>query len=119
MARILLAVAALIALAATPLRAEGFHTIESRSGFLGLVDGRSLTRTGVSLAVTPGGEIIGQAFGRPITGAWRWDGRYFCRDMSFGTRKLGQNCHLVQVRGRVLRFIGDRGAGDRADLRLD
>jgi len=114
-----LAAAALLTLAAAPASAEGFRTVESRTGFLSLVDGKNLKRLGIKLAVTPGGEIRGEAFGKRVTGAWRWDGGYFCRDLYFGNEDLGPNCQLVQVKGRTVRFIADRGAGRHADLKLD
>lgn len=114
-----LAAMALAMLAAAPASAEGFRAVESRTGFLSLVDGKSLKRLGIRLAVTPGGEIRGNAFGKRVTGAWRWDGRYFCRDLHFGNENLGPNCQLVQVRGRTVRFIADKGAGQHADLRID
>lgn len=117
MLRMLLAAA--LALWAAPLWAEGFRTVESRDTFLGLVTGKSLTRFGVSLDVSPAGRISGRAFGRDVRGAWRWDGGYFCRDLSFGQQDLGPNCQVVQTDGRTLRFIADRGAGESADLRLD
>ncbi|MCO8143630.1 dihydrodipicolinate reductase [Rhodovulum tesquicola] len=115
----LLAAAALAITAAAPASAEGFRAVESRSGFVSLVDGKSLKRLGINLAVTPGGEIRGQAFGQRVTGAWRWDGRYFCRDLKFGTRDLGPNCQLVLVNGRTVRFVADKGTGEHADLRIE
>jgi hypothetical protein len=119
MLRHILAAVSLSLLAALPASASEFRPVESRSGFVDLVSGKSLTRFGVELAVTPGGDIRGRAFGRPVTGAWRWDGRYFCRDLYFGSQDLGPNCQVVQVSGDKLRFIADRGAGDHADLRLE
>lgn len=118
MSRLVLALALCVS-AALPVGAETFRIVESRAGFLSLVGGKSLTRTGVTLAVSPAGKISGQAFGRRVSGAWRWDGRYFCRDLTFGQRNLGPNCNLVQVRGRTVRFIEDKGAGQFADLRLE
>ncbi|TCP39740.1 dihydrodipicolinate reductase [Rhodovulum marinum] len=114
-----LAAAVISTLAAAPAAAEGFRTVESRSVFLSLVDGKKLKRLGINLAVTPGGEIRGQAFGKRVSGAWRWDGRYFCRDLYFGNEDLGPNCQLVQVKGSTVRFIADRGAGRSADLRME
>lgn len=105
--------------AAAPAAAEGFRGIESRNGFVSLVSGKNLTRTGITLSVSPDGRISGRAFGREVRGAWSWDGQFFCRDLSFGRRDLGRNCQVVQVRGDTLRFIADRGAGDFADLRLN
>jgi hypothetical protein len=103
---------------ATPVAAEEFRQVEEREEFVGLVSGKALTRFGISLNVSPSGKIDGSAFGKPVTGAWRWNDGYFCRDLSFGTKNLGPNCQIVQVRGATLRFIADQGRGDRADLRL-
>ncbi|ARE40471.1 hypothetical protein RGUI_2330 [Rhodovulum sp. P5] len=112
------ALAGLIATAA-PAAAEGFRDVDSRSGFVSLVEGRKLTRLGVKLTVTPGGQIAGRAFGKPVVGDWSWKGGYFCRDLNFGDEDLGYNCQLVQVRGQTVRFTSDRGAGRHADLRLN
>lgn len=103
---------------AGPLRADDFDRVESRDEFVQLVAGRALTRFGITLNVTPEGEIDGRAFGKRVTGAWRWDGGYFCRDLAFGTESLGPNCQVVEKRGEVLRFTADEGKGDQAELRL-
>ncbi|MEX5727696.1 hypothetical protein Ga0609869_001049 [Rhodovulum iodosum] len=110
---------AVAALTASPALAEGFQPVENRDSFVSLIDGRSLTRFGIRLEVSPRGDITGRAFGREVSGDWRWDGRYFCRDLTFGAESLGPNCQAVEVRGSTLRFIADKGAGQRADLRLD
>lgn len=104
--------------AAVPVKADDFDRVESRDEFVQLVAGRALTRFGITLNVSPGGEIEGRAFGQPVKGAWRWDGGYFCRDLAFGKESLGPNCQVVEKRGEVLRFTADEGKGDHADLRL-
>lgn len=98
--------------------AGGFDRIESREEFVQLVAGRALTRFGITLNVLPEGGIEGRAFGRRVTGAWRWDGGYFCRDLAFGDESLGPNCQVVEKNGALLRFTADEGKGDSADLRL-
>jgi len=98
--------------------AEQFRPLRDQGAFVGLIEGRDLTRFGIRLEVTPTGEIKGDAFGRPVTGAWRWQDGYFCRDLYWGERDLGPNCQEVQVNGETLRFISDRGEGMFADLRL-
>lgn len=103
---------------ASPVKADDFDRVESRDEFVQLVAGRALTRFGITLNVSPGGEIEGRAFGQPVKGAWRWDGGYFCRDLVFGKESLGPNCQVVEKRGEVLRFTADEGKGDHADLRL-
>jgi len=108
----------LLGLMAAPGHAEGFSHIGDRNAFVSLLEGRQLTRTGIKLDVTPDGQIKGRAFGRDVTGAWRWQAGYFCRDLFWGKRDLGPNCQAVKVQGRTVRFISDRGAGEFADLIL-
>ena len=100
-------------------RAEGFNVVDSADRFVSLVTGRELRRLGIRLTVTPEGQITGRAFGSPVTGAWTWDGGYFCRDLNWGGDDLGYNCQLVEENGNTLRFTTDRGAGIFADLTLD
>ncbi|SEL59860.1 hypothetical protein SAMN05443999_106186 [Roseovarius azorensis] len=101
-----------------PAFAEGFAQITERDRFVSLIEGRDLTRFGITLNVTPDGRIKGRAFGRDVTGAWRWNGGYFCRDLYWGQMDLGPNCQAVRVQGSTLRFISDQGQGQFADLQL-
>lgn len=98
--------------------ANAFTKIDRADEFVAAVNGKELTRTGIRLTVTPGGEIVGRAFGRPVTGDWTWENGYFCRDLAWGKRDLGYNCQMVQVEGTALRFTSDRGQGIYADLWL-
>ena len=103
---------------APPAFAEQFQQVTQRDTFVSLMNGRELTRFGIKLEVTPDGKIDGRAFGRNVTGAWRWNGGYFCRDLYWGSRDLGPNCQAVKVQGRTVRFISDQGQGEFADLVL-
>ena len=85
---------------------------------MSLVKDRALTRLGIKLNVSPDGKISGRAFGQKVTGDWKWQGGYFCRDLYVGGDELGANCQLVQVNGNTVRFTSDRGQGIYADLRL-
>lgn len=102
----------------TPATAEEFSVVSSRDTFVSLIEGRELTRFGVTLEVTRDGQIIGQAFGTEVTGAWDWNGGYFCRDLFYGDRDLGPNCQQVSLNGSSMRFQSDQGTGDFADFRL-
>lgn len=108
----------LTAVLGTPAMAEGFAPVTDRERFVSLIEGRDLTRLGITLNVTPDGQIRGRAFGRDVTGAWRWNGGYFCRDLYWGEMDLGPNCQAVRIQGNTVRFISDQGAGQFADLRL-
>lgn len=115
--RVFLAALLCLGLAA-PAMAEGFAPVTKRDRFVALIEGRDLTRFGITINVTPDGQIKGRAFGRDVTGAWRWNGDYFCRDLYWGKMDLGPNCQAVRVQGNTLRFISDQGAGQFADLSL-
>ena len=100
-------------------QAEEFRVVDSDTRFVALVEGRELRRLGIRLTVTPTGEIQGRAFGGPVTGQWRWENGYFCRDLFWNDTDLGYNCQLVQENGPTLRFTSDQGAGMFADLTLE
>lgn len=120
MTRITFLAAAICAtgLVAGPAAAEPSARVDSRDSFVELVSGRELRRFGITLVVTPDGDIRGRAFGKEVTGAWNWEGGYFCRDLAFGGEPLEFNCQVVERRGDALRFIADQGAGEFADLKL-
>ena len=98
--------------------ADAFRAVTDRSQFVSLVSGRTLSYPGVRLQVTTDGQISGRGLGIKVTGAWQWQGDYFCRDLYWGDRELGANCQQVLANGDTLRFISDRGTGQQADLRL-
>ena len=112
------ALLAALTLAALPASAEQFRQVQDQSSFLGLVNGKHLTRFGIKLNVSSAGGIQGDAFGRPVTGQWRWEDGYFCRDLFWGQRDLGPNCQLVTVNGNTIRFYADQGRGMYADFRM-
>lgn len=113
------AVCAALCVTTFPAYADGFRTITNGDDFVSLVKDRELKRFGITLRVTPEGDIDGSAFGTQVSGAWRWEDGFFCRDLYYGQRDLGPNCQVVQQRGETLRFIADQGQGQSADLRLE
>lgn len=107
------------ALLAAPVVAQAeFSPVTERSQFVSLIENRDLTRFGIQIKVSADGDIKGRAFGRDVTGAWKWDGDYFCRDLYWGSMELGANCQAVRRNGATLRFISDQGTGQQADLYL-
>ncbi|WP_033419272.1 hypothetical protein [Pseudorhodobacter ferrugineus] len=101
-----------------PALAEGFSPVREKAEFVGLINGKALTRFGISLNVSPKGAIKGKAFGATVTGNWNWKNGLFCRDMAYGSTEIPVNCQLVERKGSTLRFTSDAGKGDSADLRL-
>ena len=55
--------AALAALIAAPVSADGFAKISKRADFVSLIDGKDLKRFGIKLNVMPDGQITGDALG--------------------------------------------------------
>ena len=117
--RTFLFTAIFLTMASAPALADGFRRVQDKDGFLSVVEDRELRRLGIRLIVTRDGRIVGKAFGKSVSGDWRWDGGYFCRDLSFGGDELGFNCQLVQVKGSTVRFTSDKGQGMYADLKID
>ena len=112
---------ALFSLSAGPLWAETYAPIKDEQAFLKLVKGRDL-RIGLydlTLTVAPDGQIAGSALGWGISGSWRWDDGYFCRQIDWSGYAVEDNCQLVEVLGtEKLRFTTDQGAGDSATFKL-
>lgn len=117
--RILALAAGMAALMGSSAIAEGFQPIKDKNKFVSVVQDRELKRLGIRVKVTDDGRIVGRAFGQSVTGSWRWDEGFFCRDLAWGGDPLGFNCQLVQVNGETVRFTSDKGAGIYADLKVD
>lgn len=104
-------------LAASPALAD-LARVTDRAAFVSAVQGRELSRLGVSLQVAPNGSISGRALGRDVTGSWTWEGGMFCRTLDAGDRQFARNCQMVSVDGTSIRFHADQGTGDIADFRI-
>lgn len=104
-------------LAATPAAAD-LARISDRAAFVATVQGRELSRLGVSLSVGPDGTISGRALGRDVTGAWSWENGLFCRTLDAGNRQFPRNCQVVSADAANIRFHADEGTGEIADFRI-
>ena len=113
-------IAVLVAMLGTAALANDYKPVQDRNTFLSLVDGRELQLgvPRVALRVLPDGTITGRALGWDITGKWRWESGFFCREMDWSGYPIPQNCQLVEQRGSELRFTSNKGAGQSAAFRL-
>ena len=111
----------LISLVAGAARAETFAPVKDLPTFLQLVEGRNL-RIGLynlTLQLSPDGLVTGSALGWDITGTWRWEDGYFCRELDWSGYAVPDNCQLVEAQGtNQLRFTTDKGVGDSASFKL-
>lgn len=101
-----------------PATAMAFEKIDDRAQFVEAIEGKDLKITGISVNVTPAGEITGRAFGIRVRGEWQWQDGYFCRSLYWGRQDLGPNCQEVTIQGDTIRFTSDRGTGEFADLTM-
>jgi hypothetical protein len=92
--------------------------VTDRAAFVSAIEGRELSRLGVSLRVSADGTIGGRALGRDVTGAWTWENGMFCRTLDAGDRQFPRNCQVVSVDAGNIRFHADQGTGDIADFRI-
>ena len=101
--------------------AQTYAPIKDVRSFVTLIEGRDL-RIGLydlTLQLSLDGGISGSALGWGITGTWRWEDGYFCRQMDWSGYAIEDNCQLVEALGREkLRFTTDQGAGDSATFKL-
>ena len=102
---------------AVPAFAE-FQQVTSRSDFVALVGGKTLTRPLVKIQVLPDGRIAGKGASWDVTGKWSWENGYLCRSLEWGGDDLGYNCQEVMARGDRVRFTSDKGAGESAEFKL-
>jgi len=96
----------------TPLAAASStdERITTRAEFVDRVANRNLSRLGVGVRVTPGGQIEGSAFGTPVTGSWDWRGNRFCREMKWGDRSWEDSCQAVVIRENRVYFQPSSGS---------
>ena len=102
---------------AVPAFAE-FQQVTSRSDFVALVGGKTLTRPLVKIQVLPDGRIAGKGASWDVTGKWSWENGYLCRSLEWGGDDLGYNCQEVKTDGARVRITSDKGTGQSADFRL-
>ena len=117
MKRFTLAISTALVTLATPAFAD-FQQVTTRTGFVALVGGKTLTRPLVRIQLLPDGQIAGTGAAWKVTGQWQWKGNYLCRSLEWGGDDLGYNCQEVKTDGSSIRITSDRGTGQSADFQL-
>ena len=93
-----------------------YLVIKDKNTFIATIKDKTLKRPLIRLEVTEDGKITGRAAMLSVTGQWKWENSYFCRDLFWGSRNLGYNCQQVSRSGKKIRFTSDKGEGDFADF---
>lgn len=98
--------------------ASGERKVTNKSEFMGIVQGKTISRPLVKLSVKPDGTISGKGAKWDVSGSWSWQNGYFCRSLEWGGKDLGYNCQQVFVSGGSIRFTSDQGKGRSAEFSL-
>lgn len=103
--------AVLVAALATPAAAE-FKRIATEKQMRDLVVGKKLaTSNGYSVA-NADGTMTGEFGGKKFSGAWKWSGKFFCRNGVLGGKEIGSDCQVWEIDGNQLRYTRQKGKGD-------
>lgn len=106
-------IAAVVSIAlATPVAAD-FKPIKSEADFLAIIGGKTLVdEHGGTYVVNGNGTMAGKTpKGVKLNGAWKWSGKFWCRNIVVGTKELGTNCQTWEVDGSAYRVTRDKGRG--------
>jgi len=89
-------------------------TIRKEADYRALVVGKTVVYDdGARLVVNADGTITGTtAAQEKIVGAWNWQRRFFCRNVTIGDVRLAPDCQVVEVDGNKFRVIRDRGRAE-------
>jgi len=66
---------------------------------------------GVVFTINADNTISGEIEGKPATGTWEFDGRYWCRTITF-ENIFTEDCQLWRIDGDALVITRDRGRGE-------
>ncbi len=108
-----LALACLAAFAATPLLAE-FKQVRTEAEYIEKFVGKTLVDPdGNTFRVTADGKLTGKLTnGDKVRGAWKWNRRFWCRNVIVGGRELGTDCQKIEVDGNQYRLTRKKGRGE-------
>jgi hypothetical protein len=104
--------------------AAEFKRIKSLKEFKSAVVGRTLvgkTRSGAGVRVVHradgvlSGIITG---GIKVTATWRWRRGYYCRKGTAGNEIIVDDCPLILISGKTVRFVLNRGRGSTIDYKI-
>lgn len=97
-------------LAAGPAFSASLKAIKSESQFnQQVVDKKRTTGNGTWFRVKSDGTIDGMHDGKKFRGAWKWSGKYYCRNGVMGSQEIGSDCQVVKTGGGQVQFWGKKG----------
>ena len=114
--RMLCAVSAAIAMAA-PVAASDLKKLRKEDEFGSLVVGHKYyDDAGNWHIVNADGTLSGSYNKKKLVGAWNWQGRYYCRNIVLGQKKLPMDCQVVYASQTQTQYHRNKGKGDKSKL---
>ena len=95
-----------------------FIRVSERSQFIDIVDGKKFRNGSNWWALTSDGRMVGNIKAGKIDGTWDWNNGAWCREFTAGTKVKERECQHIFVKGREVKFVKDRGAGEESVQRL-
>lgn len=113
MRKVIGATAILFGLAVAAPAVADFKKISKEADFVKVLAGKTLSDTnGGTYVIKADGTMSGKApNGDKIRGAWKWSGKFWCRNIVVGTRELGTDCQTWEVDGANYRVTRKKGKG--------
>lgn len=65
------------------------------------------------MLISADGKITGETSKKDkVAGAWAWNKRYWCRNITVGGNALPEDCQKVTIDGNQVTFTRNKGKGD-------
>lgn len=108
---------ATIMISSTPSNAADYKQITRKAEFARIAVDKNLVASWGWLRPGSDGRVTGKTGGDNIHGTWQWRGRYFCRNITFGSTSRS-GCISVHVLGDNIVFILDEGKGQQVPMKI-
>ena len=105
-------------LAASPSSAADFKRINKKTEFDKIVVNKTLVANWGWSKMSSDGTVIGDYKGNALKGNWKWQGRFYCRNLRVGSEDRGYGCLSVHVSGKDIVFIQDKGKGTQVPMKI-
>lgn len=113
-----IAAVAAVSFSATTSIAQDFTRITSKADFTKVAVNKKLVANWGWVRSGSDGRVTGVSDGDSISGTWTWQGRNYCRDITFGSTRTGFGCIAVYVSGDNIVYIMDKGQGQQVPMKI-
>jgi len=109
-----LCVATVAVALATPVLASDLKKLRKESEFRAIVVGHKYyDGNGNWHIVNADGTLKGKYNKQKLVGAWNWQGKYYCRNIVLGKKKLPGDCQVVYASDTQTQYHRNKGKGDK------